>query len=134
MVATPTFTVTAVSGLAIEPRKASGYHASEDGMATPPLAFVAVTMICMVGVEATPSRTGWHPTAKNPFVLVGDLETTVNAGWWQEFAAAVDGGIVHVYNFFALAAVGLVNGFLHVGYRMFVGNDVRHLEEGTLHD
>ena len=49
-------------------------------------------------------------------------------------AATVYGRIVHLHDILALLAVGLVDGFLHIGHGLVVGDDARDLEEGALED
>ena len=46
----------------------------------------------------------------------------------------IDGGVVHVDDFFALFAVGLLDSVFDCCYRLIDPNDVADLEKRRLHD
>ena len=48
--------------------------------------------------------------------------------------ACVYGGIIHIHHVLAFSAVGFFIGILQVFHRIFIGNDVGEMEEGSLHD
>ena len=68
-----------------------------------------------------------HETARSVLPGFGNLDFHI-------VTAPVDGGVVHLDDVLALLAVGLVDGFLHIGHGLFVRDDARDLEEGALQD
>ena len=52
----------------------------------------------------------------------------------RHLAAFVHGGVVHVHDILSLLPIALVNELLHLLDGHFVGDDVRYLEEGRLHN